>query len=276
MLLKALNIILLLSLNSHSDSKLANISIDTFFTQSEKSRVVKGEIINRSYLNENEAGNTSNNNNIINIPVTKYTPANLRQYEMICIEKAFFPYSLNSKSGLSFYNMLVSPSKLSGMKYYSVTDKKIQPFITKSSSIASPGNKKELKDPNFSLIRPEYSQFFKITDNRFGEIIFRSKLYNSGDTFVLNNVSVQPMKKYMLTINKKKEYRLISFFFYDTEAGGFFYYSLQAMRIRTNYFLKLGLLNKESFANRIRAGTVHMAGLLGLDWSDKLNASLIR
>jgi len=44
------------------------------------------------------------------------------------------------------------------------------------------------------------------------------------------------------------------------------------MRIRSSYFLKLGMLSAENFANRIRGSTVHMAKLLGIDWDNRIKA----
>ncbi len=191
---------------------------------------------------------------------------------MISVEKVFFRYELTGESKLSVYNILASASKFKGMQYYSISDSKIMTFITSSDRIESPENKSSVKDAAYSIITPKTVSYFIITDNRFGDLIFRSELYNEGENFILKNVCTEPMEKYFISINNKEEYQLISFFIYDKESKGYFYYSINAMRIRSSYFLKLGMLSARSFANRIRGSTVHTAKLLGLDWGDKIKA----
>ncbi len=243
-----------------------------FLTKSEKEIVLKGGIITKSFLKNNNSVHTPNTDTQINIPVTQYTGKELSGYEMISVEKAFFRFELTGESKLSVYNILASASKLKGMQYYSISDSKIETLITSSGRIESPENKSPVKDTAYSAITPKTVSYFIITDNRFGDLIFRSELYNEGENFILKNVCIEPMEKYFISINNKEEYQLISFFIYDKESKGYFYYSINAMRIRSSYFLKLGMLSAGSFANRIRGSTVHTAKLLGLDWGDKIKA----
>ena len=58
-------------------------------------------------------------------------------------------------------------------------------------------------------------------------------------------------------------------FIYDEEKEGFFYYTVSPIRIRIDLALKK--LSPTTFSNRLRATTVHLAKLLGLDWEDKYN-----
>ena len=262
-------IIAALQLYKHSGAEEKLIA-DVFFNKTEKEILLKGELITKSYLKHRGTVHTPNTDARIIVPVTKFTGNDLQNYEMLCVEKAFFRYEASEKSLLYLYNTLAAYSKLSGMQYYSRTDKKIQPFITESFGMDS--NNKRIDDLTRSSITPKSVNYLKITDNRFGELIFRSELYNEGENFILKNVCLQPMEKYFIAINNKEEYRLISFFIYDKQAKGYYYYSLHAMRIRSENFLKLKMLSAENFANRIRGNTVHMAKLIGLNWDDKLKA----
>jgi hypothetical protein len=248
------------------------ISIVSLFDRTEKDTVLKGGIITKSFLKNAGSAHTPNTNPEINIPLTQYTGADLKDYEMLCIEKAFFPYVLTSESKLSVYNILASASKLTGMRYFSRTDSKSETLILNSGRIESPEKKTSVKEVAYGTISPKIINYFITTDNRFGELTFRSELNNEGYSFILKNVCIEPMEKYFISINNKEEYQLISFYIYDKAAGGYFYYSINAMRIRSSYFLKLGMLSAENFANRIRGSTVHMAKLLGIDWDNRIKA----
>ncbi|MFH0974368.1 MAG: DUF6675 family protein [Spirochaetota bacterium] len=248
------------------------ISADKFFSKTEKETLRKGNIITKSYLKYNGIVHTSGTDAQISFPATGFIGKETAEYEMICIEKAFFPFALNDKTKLSIYNTLAAPSKLSGMRYYSKTSGKTGKLITGSQHIDSTDMKKPLKDTVYTAISPKTVLYFKTTDNRFGSLLFRSEIYNDGDNFILKNVCIQPMEKYFILINNKEEYQLVSFFIYDKESKGYFYYSINAMRIRNDYFLKRKLLSAENFANRMRGSTVHIAKFLGLDWKDRLKA----
>ena len=255
------------SLNAQS-----GLSLETIINEQEKQILLKGEIITKSFLKFNSTLHTPNTNAQIYIPETKYSGKDIEGYEMICVEKAFFPYNLTTEAKILFYNILADASKLSGMKYYSKTDSKTEVLITNSAKINSLEHRKPVKNVLFEAIHPKTVNYLTITDNRFGKLTFRSELFNEGNSFILKNVCIDPMEKYFISINNKEEYRLISFFIYDNKAKGYFYCSINAMRIRSDYFLKLGMLSAANFANRMRGSTVHTAKLLGLDWTDKIKA----
>ena len=50
---------------------------------------------------------------------------------------------------------------------------------------------------------------------------------------------------------------------------GYFYYAVHAMKVRGGLIRTLGRLSPESFANRIRAMTVHIAAFFEMDWSKR-------
>ena len=112
-----------------------------------------------------------------------------------------------------------------------------------------------------------------IKDNRFGEMPMQSHISISKNNISILNKTLEPMSKVFIGINKAGEYEQQVFLLYDHDVRGFFYYYLQAMRIRSNFFLRLSGLTPPNFANRARALTIHFAALLGHDWKDRLIAA---
>ena len=249
------------------------VSVQTFFTNQEIEKVKTGEIITRMYLKNNAVG--ENTNLKIEIPKTVYKDEDFSLYEMITDEKAFFPYNMeDDDSKLKFYNILTSYSKLSGMKYFSRRISEVKELIIDSYRIESPKKKKAIKDMVYKEIKPKVVNYFLQKDNKFGNLSYKSELFNEGDNFILINTCLDPVSKYFFSINKKEEYKLLTYFIYDKKLKGFFYYSVNLMRIRLKLLLtknKKLTLFPTTFSNRLRAATVHLALLIGLNWEDKLN-----
>jgi len=248
----------------------SSLSADIFFNKREAEKVVQGNIITQAYLKYHNTISTEDHNYAISIPKTKYTEdTDYSEYEMIAVEKAFLPYRLDKKTILELYNNLTDYSKLSGIHYYSRSEARMRPFILSSFRIDTPDSKLPIEDSAYGSIIPERTNYFRIEDNRFGKLIFKSKVFNEKNSMIIKNACIQPMKKFAFTINNKGEYQLISIFIYDPMAKGFFYYALHIMRIRNDFILKLNLLSPENFANRLRATTIHTAKYFSIDWSDK-------
>jgi hypothetical protein len=243
-----------------------------FLSKAEEKVVLKGELITWGFLKNTSKVHSPNTDGRIDIPVSQYIEKELESYEMICVEKAFFKYDLSENSKLSLYNMLAAFSKLSGMKYYSRLDKKTKVLISDCHRLESPTDKKRMPDNIYTEITPETINYFSATDNRLGELVFRSELHSEGNNFIIKSVCVQPIEKFFISVNRSGEYQLLNFFIYDVNAKGYFYCAVNAMKIRNDYFLRLGNLSAGSFANRIRGNTVQIAKLLGLDWENRLKA----
>jgi len=250
----------------------ALLSIDTFFNDKEIEKVLKGEIITRMYIKDNASG--ENTDLKIDIPNTKYTNEVFSNYEVIVDEKAFVPYKMEDvPSRLKFYNVLTAYSKLKGMQYYTRMRKRKETFILESSKI-DPKNNSSIPDEIYNEIKPKIENYFTQKDNKFGKLTFKSELYNDGNVFVTINTCTHPTSYGIVSINKKNETKFISYFFYNEEKKGFYYYSINIMRVRVNFVLKkndLMTLNPTLFSNRLRATTIHLAKMLGLNWEDKLN-----
>jgi hypothetical protein len=243
----------------------AKVNIKDIFSEKDMDKILQGEIVTRMYMKNNPTG--VNTDLTIKVPVTEFTQDNYSQYEVIVDEKAFIPYELNDQSRSRFYQTLTAFSKLKGMVYYSRKIQKSQELILDAYTVVSSANLKKISDPVFSQINPSVTSYFLQEDNRFGKLVFQSDLISQGDDFILINTTAQPMA----FINNKGDNRIITFFLYSPEHQGFFYYSLNTLRIRYLYNIIENKTNATLFSNRLRASTVHLAKLLNLDWSARLN-----
>ncbi len=246
-----------------------NILLSDVFSKTDLINLENGNFLTRMYVKFNIRG--ENTDSIINIPKTIYSKEDYSVYEVITDEKVFIPYNLTEETKLNFYNILTSYSKLEGMVYYSRSDAKVTKLIMKCYRVESlSGNK--YNDIKYSKILPKITNMFLQKDNKLGTLIFRSELYNEGNNFIMVNVCIQPISKLFIDINKKEEYKIVSFFIYDEIKKGFYMYTFQVMRVRIENLLKNGNMFKPTtFSNRLRASTIHLAKLIGLDWKDKLN-----
>jgi len=243
--------------------------ITNFFSQKEIDFVQNENIISRMYVKYN-ARNENTDEKIL-LPASKYIKEEYYSYEILTDEKAFIPYNIDSeKDRLRFYNILLSYSKLSGMKYYSRRDKKIQQFIKNAYRIDINTGKK-IADIEEGRVKEYSINYFVQHDNRLGSLTFKSEIYNDGNNFVMINTSLTPVSYGFIKINDKEEYTIISFFIYDNEKKGFYYYACQCLRFKIDFLLKNGTISPTTFSNRLRAATVHLANLLGLSWENKLN-----
>lgn len=246
------------------------VELNTFFTEEDFNKINDNQIISRMYIKHNARGENSDKEIII--PRTKYLDEDFSQYEIIADEKGFLPFDLTQESKLKFYNILTSFSKLEGMEYYSRRAGKKELLIKKCYRVESLSGKRH-DDMVYNEIKPKVSNMFYQEDNKFGKLFYRSDLYNEGDNFILVNTCLEPLSKLIFSINEKEEYKICSYYIYNKEKKGFYYYSFLVMRVRVNALLSMKQgYSPTTFSNRLRASSVHLAKLIGLDWTDKLNA----
>lgn len=250
---------------------ISAVDVSTFFSPSEMKKVKEGEIISRMYMNTNPGD--FNTDQSLTIPRTKYTPEDYssNSYEVVCDEKAFFPYQLDGESRLKLYNILTGYSRLKGMKYWSLNRDRSETFILDCYRVEKSllGYSKK-DDKEYSTISTHLQGYFEQEDNKFskyaGKLVYKSDLYTEGNNFILVNSTQSGIP----FVCNKDEMKLITFFIYDEEARGFYYYAFSVMRIRLDLLYKK--TNATLFSSRLRAGTIHFATLLGLNWYDKLQA----
>jgi hypothetical protein len=248
---------------------LDQLDVKTFFAPDEIERINKGELVPDMYIKYNSM--KENSKDKITLPRTKYNDQDLSSYEIIATDKGFLPYKLTEESKLKFYNTLAAFSKLDGMVYYSRRDAKVMELVKKCYRVESlSGNK--YGDKVYTKIEPKVTGMFFQEDNKFGKVFYRSDLFNDGDNFVMINTSLIPISKFIFTLNDKEQYQVSSFFIYDKAKEGFYFYSYLAMKVKVDAVLKTEAFGPTAFSNRIRASSVHLAKLLGVDWKDKYNA----
>ncbi len=265
-------IIFTLMIFSSSFSFAAAAVID-FFSKEEIDYAARGGLITSVHLKYNNDIITDENfKNQSALKENKYSESWFNSSEMITIEKGFIPYKNDAVSNLRFYNALLSYSSLAGMKYYSHKARSVEPFILKAYRIDSPENQTQIKDITADKIDNKKTNYFLMSDNKFGELVFRSELYSEGNNFILKNLCVHPIKKFGVKINDSEEYATISYFIYDIRLKGYFYYTVSSLRIKSDFFLKINAISPKGFGNRMRAGTVHLVKNLGIDWSGKIKA----
>ncbi|MCG8572825.1 MAG: hypothetical protein MJB14_22055 [Spirochaetes bacterium] len=248
-------------------SAVEPVSVSTFFTEKDLARLNNQEIITRMMVK----GDHVNENTDLSIPVpsTKYANEDFSVYEVISDEKAFIPYALNEQSKLKFYQTITSYSQLSNVKYWHRVDDRTKVYLEECYTVESNRNNKKIADPQYTKIEPKVTSYIIQQDNKFGKLKYRSEVFNEGNNFIIVNTCTQPIAKFVIRICNKEEFKNITYFIYDEEKQGFYYYTVMLMRIRMEAILKR--LYPGTFSNRLRGATVHMAGLLGLDWSDKVN-----
>lgn len=250
------------------------LSVNIFFNAKDIERVIAGDIISRMYIKYDAV--KENTDKFITVPKTEFADENFSQYEVVIDEKAFIPYKMGSDSKkLSFYNTLVAFSKLKGATYYSRLRGAVELLIENSYTISSPTDRKRIPDPIYSSVQQRVINYFVQKDNKFGNLAFKSELINQGNNFILINTTVDRVAKALVEVCRAGEYKIITYFIYDNNREGFFYYTVSLMRIHNEVFLKgnnlIPPLYPTLFSNRLRGATVHLAKLLGLDWSSKIN-----
>ena len=248
-----------------------NTPLNQLISQDEQKAILDGKILTTAYLKNHKIfSNYSGHDSIKSLTLPGSEISDYSNYEMIAVEKAFIPFELDSENFLGLFNKLTAYRKLTGINYYSRTDEKLQPYILSSYRINSPQNDVAVEDDKHDAVPEEYTAYINLKDNRFGKLMMQSHISIQNNDIIIRNKTLEPMKKMFIRINNAGEYEQQNYFFYDHELKGFYYYSMQAMRIRSGLFLKLSQLTPDNFANRIRALTVHFASLFGHNWQDKL------
>ena len=245
-----------------------SLSIEMFFEPDEVNKVLQGDIYTFSRFG-NKIKNADGSNRIVKLPVTEYIAKELSGYEMVTVEKAFFPYDLKTESKLAFYNYLQRYSTLAGTLYYSRTDRKVQKLVLESYRVDSTDLKQKEEDTVHTQIKDYHRDYVYLKDNRFGKIVFSSEIFHKNDHFVMRQTNIKPLSMFRIPVNDKGQYQLISFYIYDKDRKGYFYYTVHAMKVRGGLIRTLGRLSPESLANRTRAMTVHIAAFFEMDWSKR-------
>lgn len=184
-------------------------------------------------------------------------------YSVAAVEKVFFKG--NDSLGDKIFNRLTDYSALKGMQYYSLSEGRAMPLILDSMMSGSSSVKQEIGGKSAV-------SYFTIKDNRLGTIPFKSKVWcGSGAVYSVSECS-GAVSRFGMKVFEPGDYRVYKFIVYDKTSNGWFYCSVQLMRVRSGIMKRLDLLKPENICNRLRGETVHILGLIGVNRSRELAA----
>ena len=261
-------IIIIIAFNPESPGA---VDADEFFNFSQKKMVKKGRILTRVRVKGTGGFNLSGKDTFP-LPRSKRIPPTFSDYEVLAEERAFIPYNLNRGGRLRFYNSLFAFSRFAGTKYYSSTDRSLLTYLPESSVVDSVTFRKKYPDPVFGAITAKRTIYYRVRDNRFGEIVLRGDIFAGNNLYSIESRNVHSLKKLGITVVAKDMFRTMAVFLYDEQASGFYYYSLHAIRFNNGFFASSGFLKADSLANRVRAETVRRAFILGHNWNGKIKS----
>ncbi len=141
------------------------------------------------------------------------------------------------------------------MKYYSRSEKRMKTLVLNSYKISSDSL------PEMHEISGKVGYFF-MEDNRLGKMKIRSHISESGSSVIQKNVCISRVRKWGMRVFDPGDF--ISYRIFFKTAGGYYYVSVQMMKVRSGIMKSLDLLGPENFGNRLRADTAHLFQTLGI------------
>jgi len=245
-------------------------SLNSLFTSNEKKAVINGNFLTSVTLKGR--GDVRTEGVEISSPVkNSFIPVIATDFDMAAVEKGFFYMEGNKSNRIKIYRSLTDFSGLKGMNYHSHTEGGSIPLVTESYGIQSPDDytKENINDKDI----PETSKLhFAIKDNRLGLISFKSEFISIGRNFILINTSTGNVSKFGMDIFYPGDYIIYKILIYDRNLKGYFFYTVQFMKVRSDILSKINLIKPESFGNRVRAEDIHFLKSMGIDRSGKLAA----
>ena len=197
-------------------------------------------------------------------------PQDSQKYDVIIIEKAYLKITPSASSDLRILNVLTARSGLKGMKYYSISDSTTSKLILESFSVRSCDDRSFIADKRTDVIQPGSESFFLIKDNRLGTICFNGTVVFQNGNFYETDASCGSVSRMGMKVFNNGGYVIKHYLMKDESGGGYFYCSVQLMKVESSIMKKLDLLKPENFANRVRGETVHFFGRMGYDVSSKI------
>jgi len=255
---------LLLSISIFISAESAPVAIRTaeIISQREMAVLTKGGII--SYARIEGKGETYTGGAKASFPEgAGRLFDNPSGYSVAAVEKVFFKGDASLGDGI--FNRITDYAALKGMQYYSLSEKRSMSLILDSSISGSSSVKQEIGGKSAV-------SYFTIKDNRLGTIPFKSRVwYGNGSVYSVSECSGS-VSRFGMKVFEPGDYRVYKFIVYDKTSNGWFYCSVQLMRVRSGIMKRLDLLKPENICNRLRGETVHILGLVGINRSSELAA----
>ena len=246
------------------------INSKDFFTSGESRIAVSGEFLTSVLLKgkgDVKSGGVEKSSPVQN----SYLTVSSADYDMVAVEKGFFPMDGNIWNRQKIHKSLTDFSVLKGMQYYSQTQNGNATLIVDSYRVPSK-NDYSTENINDKFIPSASLSHFSIKDNRLGLLTFKSEFFSSGEDFISINTLTGRASKFGMDIFYPGDYRIYKFFIYDKKLKGYYFYTAQFMKVRSSILSRLDLVKPESFGNRVRAENIHFLKSIGIDRSWKIAA----
>jgi len=247
-----------------------DITPNSFFTANELKLARDGEFLTAVSLTGKGEVHSGGVEKILPVK-NSYIKASASDYDMVAVEKGFFYMEGNSLNRQKIYNSLTDFSQLKGMIYYSMTEGGNISLILDSYKMQSDDDyiKKNTRDKN---IPEAVLSHFAIKDNRLGILKFKSEFISRGGNFIMINTSTGTSSRFGMKIFNPGDYRIYKILIYDKNFKGYYFYTVQYMKVRSGILSKFDLIKPESFGNRVRADNIHFLKSIGADRPAKLAA----
>lgn len=243
-------------------------SIPRIFSSAERSILREGRIMTFVYMKGkgNASSNVSDAAGFLNISAL---PDGWGKYDVVLVEKAYLKVNVSEFSRIKIFNTITARSRIRGMMYYSISEKRMAQLILESSAVRSCDDRSYVPDHNAAQIPALYRSYFTVKDNRMGRICFNATVEYMGGMFVETDVSCGKVSRLGMRVFNDSGYVVKHYIVPDESGGGYFYCSVQIMKVESSIMKKLDLLNPENFGNRVRGETVHFFRRMGYDISSK-------
>ena len=257
-----ISILLIFSFFISADSAPPRLKVSDIITPKERGLLLSGGII--SYAKMAGKGESFTGGIKASLPQgAGRIYDNPSEYSIAAVEKTFFKGDAALTD--SIFTRLTDYPMLKGMQYYSISESKAVPLILESRSSGNRSVKHE-NGGKYAVLN------FIIKDNRLGTIPLSSKVW-SGNGFISSaSVCSGTVSRLGMKVFEPGDYRVYKFIVYDKTSGGWFYCSVQLMRVRSDILNRIDFLRPENICNRLRGETVHMLGLIGINRKSELAA----
>ncbi len=206
---------------------------------------------------------------VLNISVL---PPGWDSFDVVIVEKAYLKVKVDDSSRVKIFNTIKGHSGLKGMRYYSISEGARARLVLESCRVRSCTDRSCIPDDYASVIPAKSESFFIIKDNRMGTICFKGSTEYRDGMFIETDVSCGRVSRMGMSVFNEGGYVIKHYIVPDVSGDGYFYCSVQIMKVESSIMKKLDLLKPENFGNRVRGETVHFFGRADYDISSKIAA----
>ena len=246
-------------------------SAPRFFSSGEKALLRNNDIMTFVYMKGkgNAANGVHDTGDFLNISAL---PRGWDKYDVVIVEKAYLRVRPSKASAVRIFNAMTARSGLKGMSYYSISEGAVSRLVLESYGVRSCEERVYKPDESLRDVPAAAESSFLVKDNRLGTICFHAVVEYRQGVFVETERSCGNVSRLGMRVFNNGGYVITHCLVPDYRGGGYFYCSVQVMKLGSGIMKSLGLLKPENFGNRVRGETVHFFKRLGPDISSRLAA----